>query len=125
MNQNHPSPEDRGQLAGSDAGPQQLAEIEQQLKRARPRPPELDVAAIMRAAHPIEPSVVLPRQSVEQRDARSNGWIAMIAVSWACGAIAGGLVTFLLLSQSAQPETPTGEATAQNERLPKVTEPAK
>ncbi len=122
MNQNHPSPEERGPFAGGDADPQRLAKIEQRLKYAQPRPPELDVEAIMRAA---QQSVVLPQRPVGQRDRRSYGRIATIAGAWACGAIAGALLTFILLSQSASPETSTDETTAQNEQPPKVTEPGR
>ena len=125
MNQNHPSPEERGPFAGGDADPQRLAKIAQRLKCARPRPPELDVEAIMRAADTVDQSVVLPQRSTDQRDRRSYGWIGTIAGAWACGAIAGALLTFILLSQSASPESSTDETTAQNEPLPKVTEPGR
>ena len=44
----------------------------------------------------------------------------MIVASWACGAIAGALVTFLLLSRGAPPEDSTDAMTAVNEEVTKV-----
>jgi hypothetical protein len=113
MNQDHPSPEDSGRLA----------EIEERLRQMRPRPVVLDIQAIVSAAHTVQESAVSPQQSVKQRGTHSFGWIAGIAGAWACGALAGALVTLLLIGRTTQPETPTNRTMAQNEPQSEESEP--
>lgn len=124
MNQDHPSPEDREPFADDGADPQRLAEIEQRLKAARPRPAELDIEAIVRSAHTEDQTVVLPEPPMERRGIRAYGWTIAIAGSWACGAIAGALVTFLLLSRGAPSEKASDGMTAVNEEVSKVVQPS-
>jgi hypothetical protein len=165
MNPNHPSPEDRKPFADDGGDPQRLAEIEQRLKTARPRPAELDIDAIVRSARAADQPVVLPESASSssydgpprpskqedsgestgseahrtaesrvsrdlktrsepavERGTRSYRWIIAIAGSWACGAIAGALVTFMLLSRGAPAEESSDGMTAVNERTPEVVE---
>lgn len=119
MNQDHPSPEDREPFADDGIDPQRLTEIEQRLKAARPRPAELDIDAIVHSADTV---VTLPGTSVRQPTTRRNSWIAVVIGSWACGAIAGALVTFLLLSRGAPSERASDGMTIVNEGLQKVVE---
>jgi len=122
MSRNHPSPEDCEPFRDDGADPQRLADIEQRLKVARPRPAELDIEAIVRTARAADQSVALREPPVERRRIRSTGWIVAIAGSWACGAIAGALVTLVLLSRVAPPDRPADSAAAMDEKLPKVAE---
>ncbi|MBC8868867.1 MAG: hypothetical protein H8E44_05590 [Planctomycetes bacterium] len=123
MNQDHPSSEDHGQFRDDGVDPQRLADVEQRLKAARPRPAELDIEAIVRTAHAADQTVALREPPVERRGIRSYRWTIAIAGSWACGAIAGALVTFILLSRVVPPERPTDRSTAMDEELPRVVEP--
>jgi len=119
MNPNHPSSEDRESLEDDGVDPKRPAEVEQRLKAARPRPAALDIEAIVRSA---DQTVMLPEPSVGRRGIRSYGWTIAIAGSWACGAIAGALMTFLLLSRGAPSEKASDEMTVVNEGVPKVVE---
>ncbi len=123
MNRDHPSPENHGQFAGHGADPQRQAETEQRLKAARPRPAELDIEAIVRSARAVDQPVVLPESPAERRGTRSYGWSVAVAGSWACGAIVGALVTFVLLSRATPPQNPSDGVTTLNEELPKVAGP--
>ena len=122
MNRNHPSPEDREPFRDDGADPQRLADIEQRLKAARPRPAELDIETIVRTAQVVDQSVALREPPVERRGIRSYRWTIAIAGSWACGAIAGALVTFFLLNRVAPPDRPTDSTAAMDEKLPKTVE---
>jgi len=122
MNQDHPSPEDCEPFADDGADPQRLAEIEQRLKAAQPRPAGLDIEAIVRAVRTVDEPVMLPEPPVERGGIRAYGWTIAIAGSWACGAIAGALVTFLLLSRGAPSEKASDGMTAANDGMSKVVE---
>jgi hypothetical protein len=119
-----PSPEDREPFAHDGVDPRRLTEIEQRLKAARPRPAELNIEAIVRAALTADEPVMLPEPSVERRGTRSYGWIIAIGGSWACGAIAGALVTFILLSRGAPMEESLDGMTAVDEEMTKVVQPS-
>ena len=67
---------------------QQLDALEQRLRATRPQPPRLDVVALVREA---DTQTVERRASVVQRSL----WIAG---SWACGAVIGASVMFILMS---------------------------
>lgn len=122
MSQNHPSHENREPFADDGVDPQRLVEIEHRLKAARPRPAELDVEAIVHSARTRDQPVMLREPPIERRGTRAYGWAIAIAGSWACGAIAGALVTCLLLSRSAPPEDATAGMTAVKDGMSKVVE---
>jgi len=118
MSQNHPSPEDREPLSGAGADPRRLADVERRLKAARPRPAELDTEAILLAARSPGQPAALPEPSAERRRMGTCGWIVTVAGSWACGAIAGALATFILLSRDAPSESPFEGMSAMTEEKP-------
>jgi hypothetical protein len=122
MNPNHPSPDDPGQRTDAAVDLQQLAKIEQQLRRMQPRPPELDVEAIVCAARTVDQPVLLAERPSQQHGTQTHSWVGVIAGSWACGAMAGALVTFVLLSRGAPPETSAHVTTTLSEELPQVAE---
>ena len=76
---------------------QYLADVERRLSALKPTPAKLDAAVILHKARlPVERSVAT------QPQARSPGWLKLGA-SWTCGALAGALVTFVVLSRSVGP----------------------
>lgn len=121
MNQDHPSPDETPQPA--DDTLQRLEEIEQRLQTARPRPPELDLAAIMRTAHEVDLPVELADHSSNRRGHRSYRWVGTVAGSWACGAIVGALVTLAVLSWSQPSEDLQDSIATTTQELPQVTAP--
>ena len=122
MNPKHPSPDDPGQPADAGVDPLDLAQVEQQLRRMRPRPPELDVEAILSAARAADPPLTLAEYPNPEQGVWAYRRIGTLAASWACGAIAGALLTFVLLPRGTPPDTsPDVRATLDNE-LPKMAE---
>ncbi len=83
---------------------QRFEEIEQRLRAFKPRAPRLDLAAIEQAVSDHADLVILP-----QRHTRRPGpWMSVIAGSWACGAVAGALTMFVILSSGVSRGT-TGD----------------
>ena len=119
MNRNHPSPEDNPQPTDG-AERHRLEEIEQRLQTARPRPPELDIDAIMRTAHEVAPPVQLAEHASNRHRHRSFRWVSTVAGSWACGAIVGALVTLAVLSWSQPSEDPKDSIATTMPERPKV-----
>lgn len=93
MSREHESPND----PMHEPNLERLVEVERQLKKARPRPIELDAIALERAARPA----TLPKK-FEQSTSRRRRYRSVVAVagSWACGAVVGAIVMFLLMSQT-------------------------
>jgi hypothetical protein len=97
-------------------------QIEQHLQRWQPRPPNIDVNAVLRAGRAPDADQN-QAAAVGQGDAvaetiganslsvlpappsRTRGPLATIAVSWTCGAIAGALITCLWLLPGGVPRT--------------------
>jgi hypothetical protein len=114
MNREDESPTDPTFEPDAPEARERLDEIERRLKAARPRPPRLDVAALQRLARqaavdtPVEsPTAVAIRRRPPGGGRRPYRRIAIISGSWACGAIAGALVMFILTSRAA----PSADAT--------------
>lgn len=103
MNQNQQPPEDDNAAA-------QRARIERQLKQLQPRPATFDAESILSAAGERESQVSLPdNRNASQPETRTTRWLT-IAASWTCGAVAGVLLTWLvLLPRSAARPTHTPE----------------
>jgi len=81
---------------------ERLDRIEQRLKATRPQPPRLDALVLERlASEPVVGVAARPIVSVR---------MATIAGSWACGALVGALVMFLLLNPAVSKTDPTQEA---------------
>jgi hypothetical protein len=96
--------------------PSRETEIELRLRKARPRPPQLDIAAIERLARePVIDDLVeksaaaVSRPASGQRDRWLGRRVAEVAASWAGGAIVGALVTVVLLNR-AEPDSPSTDA---------------
>ncbi|HBO42496.1 MAG TPA: hypothetical protein DD670_00880 [Planctomycetaceae bacterium] len=115
-----------------------LDEVEQRLRRARPQPPTLDAATIMRLMD--EPNVAQPPLAVETHSdttplanaapstiqgqpraaiPRLYRRMATVAASWACGALVGALVMFLAIDRPHPAVAePGGEAVRAEEQSP-------
>lgn len=106
MNQELESRAEREPETWSAAEREPLGEIEQRLKRIRPRAAVVEVAAIEQAAfaNSAEPasrtaaSVANCRRTGPRR--RSFRFASALAGSWICGAVAGALGMFLLVEHS-------------------------
>ena len=120
MSRNHPSPEEVPPPADG-AESHRLEEIEQRLQTARPRPPELDLDTIMRAAHEVDLPVQLAER--DRHGHRSYRWVSTVAGSWACGAMVGALVTLAVLSCSQPSEDLQDSIATTTQGLPQVTVP--
>lgn len=120
MSEDLTPPEDQEASAGG-ADLRRLGDIEQRLKAARPRPAELDAGAILRSARAAGQPARLPEPSTQRHRIRTYGWMVTVACSWACGATAGALLTFVLLRGEAPPENSGIAALA--EGSPRVAEP--
>jgi hypothetical protein len=109
-----------------DPREERLAEIERQLRTARPIPPQLDLAAIERLAREApssgdEPQVVLKPPAPSGRPMRSY---AAVAGSWICGAIVGAAAMFFYEGRpasdaaSSPATTIAADTTARPQRTP-------
>jgi hypothetical protein len=96
MSRENESPIDPRFEPESAETPERLAEVERNLKKARPRPVELDAFALERMAHPA------PLVNGAEQPARRRRYRPVVAVvgSWACGALVGAIVMFLVMSQN-------------------------
>ena len=90
----------------SSENPAYETQIERRLKQARPRPPQWDIALIeqlarepMRDATVEKPTAVVSRPGSWQRGRWAGRRVMDVAASWACGAMVGVLVTFVLMSR--------------------------
>lgn len=95
--------------------PQPLGEIERRLKRARPRPPRLDAAALVRQARAAadEPPADRPAIAARRRRRTRVGRrfvrrVALAGSCWACGALVGALAMFVALSNRPASEPQRG-----------------
>ncbi|MCH7728265.1 MAG: hypothetical protein IH991_17570 [Planctomycetes bacterium] len=89
MNPDYLSPED-----SNPAG--QSPQIEQQLKQLQPRPATFDAETILSAAREADQQVALADRVVRDRGGRRGRWLT-ISTAFACGAVAGTLLTCLML----------------------------
>jgi hypothetical protein len=103
----------------SSGNPAYETQIERRLKQARPRPPQWDVASIeqlarepMMDASVEKPGAVVPRPGSWQRGRWDGRRVMDVAASWACGAMVGVLVTFVLMSRM-RPGTASSDAASQ------------
>ncbi len=111
MNREHLSPNDPMFEPETPEVSQQRDEIERRLKATRPRPTRLDALALEQlAGEPIVDTPICPRP---------YGHITAIAGSWACGAVVGALVMFVLLNAS-EPETDSPQESVRIEKEPPV-----
>ena len=118
MNPNHPTPEDfRRPDDQSSLSRNQRAELERQLKRLRPRPPELDLDAIVRSAAEDRAPATLVEPLERQRRYIDYARLSTVAGSWLCGAVVGALVTFALWRPAAPSPSSDSNATQQEDRL--------
>lgn len=125
MNHEHESLEDPTPDTDSREALERLAEIERQLKKARPRPLRLDVAAIERLAREtmMPAAAERPAPAATRRRWWTGGrWpdrrTVAIAGSWACGAAVGALVTFVLMSHTVSGTNPTAPPSQQSPTSP-------
>ena len=93
---------------------ERLDAIERRLKAARPRPPRLDMVALERRAAERPVPAAIDRGGRSRRFYRR---VAVVAASWACGAIAGALVMYVAMSRS----TPGADSTTATARVEKET----
>lgn len=84
----------------------QPEEVQRRLRQWRPRDPQLDLDAILEAARTPAQAVV-PAGGAERHGGRLAG---MIAASWVCGAVAGALVMFIALGETASENRPLDSA---------------
>ncbi len=96
MNPDYHSPEDPNRVGRS-------AQIELQLKQLQPRPATFDAQSILNAAREAE-QAILPELTGRKRNDRSSGWLT-ISAAFACGAIAGAVLTCLLLLPGIERDT--------------------
>jgi hypothetical protein len=122
MSEKHPFPEEPKRGVDEERDAPLLADVEQRLKRVRPRPPKLDVEAIMRSAQTAEEPVELSRSPADFRQRRSRLWAAAIAGAWLCGAIAGAVATLVILGRAAPSEPQRGLVVVEQQPLPEGTE---
>lgn len=85
---------------------EESAGIQRRLQRLRPRPVQLDAEQILQAAEVADSAAPAPDDVPSRRTAR---WMVFSA-GWSSGAIAGALLTLLLLHSAAAPETKPGQA---------------
>lgn len=104
MNQNRHFPDD-------DHADTPMSSLERQLQQLQPRPAAFDAATIIRAAGAPDRHVMLPERRLRQLQPRTARWLAMTAC-WMCGAVVGGLLTWLVLLPHAaeSPATASGES---------------
>ena len=110
MNQHHPSPE----YDDLDSRP---TRTERRLRQLRPRSVQFDAETILRAARETEQQATLSDQGVRARGGRSTRWLT-IGASWSCGAIAGMLLTCLVLlprDMDRQQRAPAGETRSEHD----------
>ncbi len=112
MSRNNELPIDPMHEPESNETRNRLAEVEEHLKKARPRPVQFDVAALQRQAGstPLRQQVAAPRR-------RRYRVAALVAGSWACGACLGALAMFLLMQQTV-PQTDSSTTLAHDEQEP-------
>lgn len=131
MNQDPESTAGRDPDARSGEELARLLRVEEQLKKARPRAPSLDAAALERAAlsSAADPRIERDAKAATlrarpRRGRRRDRRLAAIAASWVCGAVAGGLVVFFMMGRGGPVGEPAGK-TAQGElRGPATIQPA-
>lgn len=109
MNEDHWLPSEPEDMKGNDAGEREgrLGEVERRLKMLQPCPVRFDIAALEDAASSGDAHIAHTRQRAGGR----RGWVGIAAGSWACGAMAGALVTFVILGHSTTGEVPPAKAT--------------
>ena len=125
MNREHESPTDPMFEPEPPQASEWLDEIERRLKAARPRPPQLDVAALERLAGEAvvdtaveRPAAAAIRRRLPGRGRRPDRHMAAVAGSWACGAVVGALVTFILMGHTAPGTDSTNETTRLEKEAP-------
>lgn len=100
MNHEHDACDDARHGSGHDPEQRRLTEIERTLRAARPCPPQLDLAAIERAARETESpdSAEWAHYVVRKQDpgaaprGRRARFLGAVSASWICGALVGALV---------------------------------
>jgi hypothetical protein len=102
-------PNDPRRELDSEGNAQRIGRLEQSMKKAQPRPPRLDMKAIDHALEERERQPVTVARVVEVRSGWHFGPAGLIAASWACGAIAGALLTFFLLGRGTAQSPPLAE----------------
>ncbi len=122
MNREHEFPNDPPYEPDSPESSARLDEVERRLKQARPRPPKLDIAALVRLAQqaaadtPVEtPGAAVIRRRSRQLSTRRSRRVAALVGSWACGAMVGALATFALIGHTA-PATDAIDETARHDQ---------
>ncbi len=91
---------------------EQMAEVERHLKKARPRPVELDAFELERLAF------ATPLRSEDEKSPsrrRRYRAVTLVAGSWVCGVAVGALVMFLAMRQGVS-DTSSAPATARGEQ---------
>jgi len=137
MKPEHASPDDPLDNASDSLDSQRLADIERQLRQARPVAPQLDPAAIERLARETaapaeawpcgeESRVVLkrPPQDATERGRRIRS-CAAFASSWVCGAIVGAVAMFVYVGKPSLPlDSGQGPTNAAHTAAEHVSNPA-
>lgn len=120
MNGEHEFRASRDLDARSNQDLVRLSQIEERLRKARPRAPRLDVEALERAALLGPAQLAIDRTSkaatLRRRLRRGRPLyprMAVIACSWACGVVVGAAAAFIALHQAAPPHGPADQTTAQ------------
>lgn len=121
MKPEHASPDDPLDNASDSLDSQRLADIERQLRQARPVAPQLDPAAIERLAREasvlttpaagVEEPLVVPKQAHEYEHVRRARSYGAIAGSWICGALVGAVAMFLYQGRSPVDRAPPAQPT--------------
>jgi len=115
MNHEHDAFDDAHHGSGDDPDQRRLTEIERTLRAARPCPPQLDLAAIERAARETASpdSAEWAHYVVRKQDpgasprGRRARFLGAVSASWICGALVGALV----MSQYYSPRGSSGATT--------------
>ncbi len=104
MNRPYESPDDRSDESKSVEQSERLNEIERRLKKVRPRPVSFDATQLERLAREASAHPAVERRPAATPFHRSR-WhrrpfrrMAVVAGSWACGALIGALAMFVLMN---------------------------
>ena len=116
MNQENVFPTDPMNEPDLPEALERLDEIERRLKRARPRPPRLDAIALERLAR--QTTVGDAAKMPLRRGRRLWHRVAVVAGSWACGAVVGSLAMFVLISRAAPDIDSTNKTVGLEEETP-------
>lgn len=97
MNQDQPYPDENDPVS----------RIEQRLNQLRPRPVSFDAKSVLRGAGAADTQVSLPGRPTPKSATGRGRWLT-VAASWMCGAVAGVVLTWLVLHPGKADAPTTG-----------------